>query len=392
MKIQINPKLITLITYPNSGGDVMKIIELSSKENKDGKRKIKVILHEIYKDKSQYNKNGITWLEEYCKKNLDSIKGTSITCEFINDERTEILGHGETGISDGIPIFENATMIGTLDYGYIDNIKIDGEMKRVCIAEGYLDAMRYKNFIDVLENKYLSNEIIFGSVEIIGLKENDNQIKYLEGYKEKGRIPTEFRYSGFAILGIEPADNTSRLIEFNNRKENLFMDDFKKILEQIKNRIDETAECKKKIEKNQKELIDAKQTEKDLLEKLNNLTIENEKLSKELENSKSTISALEKELKDTKSKGLVNELDDALKEFTDDQKEVVKKEIQEFKADPINSSLEIEDIVEKILAEIGKKIFNLKKDYAFEQNSFRYDENDILGEVFETNSKTFSIF
>ena len=370
----------------------MKIIELSSKENKDGKRKIKVILHEIYKDKSQYNKNGITWLEEYCKNNLDSIKGTSITCEFINDERTEILGHGETGISDGIPIFENATMIGTLDYGYIDNIKIDGEIKRVCIAEGYLDAMRYKNFIDVLESKYLSNEIIFGSVEIIGLKENDNQIKYLEGYKEKGRIPTEFRYSGFAILGIEPADNTSRLIEFNNRKENLFMDDFKKILEQIKNRIDETAECKKKIEENQKELIDAKQTEKDLLEKLNNLTIENEKLSKELENSKSTIAALEKELKDTKSKGLVNELDDALKEFTDDQKEVVKKEIQEFKADPINSSLEIDDIVEKILAEIGKKIFNLKKDYAFEQNSFRYDENDILGEVFETNSKTFSIF
>ena len=62
----------------------MKMLELSSKESKDGKRKIRVILHEIYKDKSQYNKNGITWLEKYCKKNLGSIKGTSITCEFIN--------------------------------------------------------------------------------------------------------------------------------------------------------------------------------------------------------------------------------------------------------------------------------------------------------------------
>ena len=53
----------------------MKIIELSSKESKDGKLKIRVILHEIYKDKSQYNRNGITWLEKYCKKNLDRIKG-----------------------------------------------------------------------------------------------------------------------------------------------------------------------------------------------------------------------------------------------------------------------------------------------------------------------------
>ena len=74
----------------------MRILELSSKDDKDGRRQVKVILHEIYKDKSQHNKNGITWLEEYCKNNIDSVKGISITCEFVNDERTEILGHGET--------------------------------------------------------------------------------------------------------------------------------------------------------------------------------------------------------------------------------------------------------------------------------------------------------
>ena len=370
----------------------MKIIELSSKESKDGKRKIKVILHEIYKDKSQYNKNGITWLESYCKKNLDSIKGTSITCEFINDERTEILGHGETGIEDGVPIFENATMIGVLDYGYIDDIEIDGEIRRVCIAEGHLDAMRYKNFIDILEKKYLGGEVIHGSVEIIGLKENDNKIKYLEGYKEKGRIPTEFRYSGFAILGIEPSDSAARLIEINNRRENLIMDDFKKILEEIKCRIDETSECKKKLEENQKEIDTKKKTESELLEKLNILQSENETLKKELDESKTKIENLEKELKSTKSKGLISELEDALKEFTDEQKEPVKKEIEEFKTDPINSSLEIDDIVEKILAEIGKKLFKIKKEYTNEQNSFKYDENDILGEVFETNSRSFSIF
>lgn len=370
----------------------MKIIELSSKESKDGKRKIKVILHEIYKDRSQYNKNGIIWLEEHCRKNLDSIKGTSITCEFLNEERTEILGHGETGIEDGIPIFENATMIGVFERGYIDDIEIDGEIKKVCIAEGHLDAMRYKNFIDILEQKYLGGEVIHGSVEIIGLKENENKIRYLEGYKEKGRIPTEFRYSGFAILGIEPSDDTARLLEINNRKENLFMDDFKKILEEIKNRIDETAECKKKLEENLKELNSAKMTENELLGKLKTLQSENDELSKQIAESNSKTENLEKELKTVKSQGLISELEEALKEFTDEQKETAQKEIQEFKNDPMNSDLEIEDIVEKILAEIGKKIIKLKKESVSEQNSFKYNENDILEEVFETNSKTFSIF
>ena len=361
----------------------INILELSSKESKDGKRKIRVILHEIYSDKSQHNKNGITWLEKYCKKNLDSIKGTSITCEFINEERTEILGHGETGVEDGIPIFENATMIGVFERGYI---------KRVCIAEGHLDAMRYKNFIDAIEKRYLNGEVIFGSVEIIGLKENENKIKYLEGYKEKGRIPTEFRYSGFAILGTEPSDDTARLIEINNRKENLFMDDFKNLLQEIKNRIDESSIYKKKLEENQKELDIAKLTKNELLEKLETLQSENDTLKKEVTENKVKIENLEKELEKIKSQSLISELEESLKDFTDEQKEPVKKEIEEFKNDPINSKLEVDDIIEKILAEIGKKLFKLKKENVSEQNSFRYGENDILGEVFETSSKTFSIF
>lgn len=283
-------------------------------------------------------------------------------------------------------------MIGVLERGYIDDIEIEGETKRVCIAEGTLDAMRYKNFIDVLEKRYLGGEVIYGSVEIIGLKENENKIRYLEGYKEKGRIPTEFRYSGFAILGIEPSDDTARLLEINNRKKNLFMDDFKKILEEIRNRIDETAECKKKLEGTQKELNTAKLTESELLEKINNLQSENEELSKKLKESEEKIKNFENELKDTKTKGLVKDLEEALKEFTDEQREPAKKEIEEFKSDPMNSKLEIEDIVEKILAEIGKKLFKLKRESVNEQNSLKYSENDILGKVFETDSTTLSIF
>ena len=370
----------------------MKILELSSKESKDGKRKVKVILHEIYSDKSKYNKNGITWLEKYCKQNLDSIKGASITCEFINEKRTEILGHGETGIEDNLPIFENATMIGVLEHGYIDNIEVDGEIKKVCIAKGYLDAMRYKNFVDVLEQKYLGGEAIYGSVEIIGLKENGNKIKYLEGYKEKGRIPTEFRYSGFAILGTPPSDSAARLIEINNRKEFLNMDDFKKLLEEIKKRIDESSDWKEKFERNQKELEHATLTKSELLKQMESLKTENTNLLKQLEENKVRIENLENELKAAKSQGLIDKLEDALKDFTDEQKDVVKNEIQEFKSNPASSKIQVEDIIQKILADIGKKLLQEKQSTLSEQNSFRYSTNDILGEVFETNSKTFSIF
>ena len=225
----------------------MRILELSSKDDKDGRRRVKVILHEIYKDKSQHNKNGITWLEEYCKNNIDSVKGISITCEFTNDERTEILGHGETGIEDGVPILENATMIGVLERGYIDDIVVDGESKRVVVGEGYIDAMRYKNFVDVLEEKIKANETIFGSVEIIGTRKNGNRIKYLNGYQEIGRIPTEYRYSGFAILGVMPSDETARLIEINDRKENGDMEKLEKMFEKFEEKFDKADEYKQAL-------------------------------------------------------------------------------------------------------------------------------------------------
>jgi len=113
---------------------------------------------------------------------------------------------------------------------------------------------------------------------------------------------------------------------------------------------------------------------------------------KQLEENKSKIENLEKELKTAKSQGLIDKLEDALKDFTDEQKDVVKNEIQEFKSNPASSKIQVEDIIQKILADIGKNLLQEKQSTLSEQNSFRYSTNDILGEVFETNSKTFSIF
>ncbi len=358
----------------------MRILELSSKDDKDGKRQVKVILHEIYKDKSQHNKNGITWLEEYCKNNIDSVKGISITCEFINDERTEILGHGETGIEDGVPILENATMIGVLERGYIDDINVDGETKRALVGEGYIDAMRYKNFVDVLEEKIKANETIFGSVEIIGLKENENRIKYLNGYQEIGRIPTEYRYSGFAVLGVMPSDETARVIEINDRKGNGDMEKLEKMFEKFEEKFDKTNEYKQELEKKQKEIDD-------LTGQIEDLKAQSESLSDKLKET----DKLKEELDKLKSSTLKQQLNAALADFSDKEKEVAKESIEKFSADPINSDESIQDIVDTILVAIGKEVCELKKKKVSEQNSYKCEDTNILGEVFEIN-ETSSIF
>lgn len=358
----------------------MRVLELSNKEDKDGRRRVKVILHEIYKDKSQHNKNGITWLEEYCKNNLESVKGISITCEFVNDERTEILGHGETGIEDGVPILEDATMIGVLERGYIDDIVVDGESKRALIGEGYIDAMRYKNFVDVLEEKIKANETIFGSVEIIGLKENGNRIKYLNGYQEIGRIPTEYRYSGFAILGVMPSDETARLIEINDKKENGDMEKLEKMFEKFEEKFDKTDEYKQALEQKQKEIDD-------LNKQIEDLKAQNESLSDKLKET----DKLKEELDKLKSSTLKEQLNAALADFSDKEKEIVKESIEKFSADPINSDESIQDIVDTILVAIGKEVCELKKKKVSEQNSYKCEDTNILGEVFEIN-ETSSIF
>ena len=185
----------------------IKTFELSNKKSRNGRRNIKVVLHEIYESKDQFNKNGISWQEPYVSNNLQTIIGSSITCEFINEERTEILGHGDTGIEANLPVFENASMVGVFTNAYVDTVEIKGEMANVAIGEGYLDEMRYKNFVDSLESKLNNGESVFGSVEIIGTPENDNKIQYVDGWKPEGRIPHVYSYSGFSVLGIKPADD-----------------------------------------------------------------------------------------------------------------------------------------------------------------------------------------
>ena len=358
----------------------MKIFEISSKKNKNGRRKFKAILYKIFPDScvdevneigTEFNKNGITWIREYCEKALPSIEGMSLRCEFIDDERTELYGHGETGINDGEPVFEDAVTIGFFTKGYIEEIETENGTETVCVGEGEIDAQCYNNFVTKLDEDIANGYYPSGSVEIMHTEDNES-IVYKYGYKDKGRIPTEFIHSGYALLGIMPADNSAKLVELNEKhKEELDDMDTKDIQAIVTQTVEELsaktsevnqikADCEAKI-------AEANATVETVTNEKNEIQASAEQLQKaldeareELQKKYDELDALYEELKtlrealaEAEAKERINELNEALAGFSDEEKEYAKTEIEAFNADP--TKVEINTVTNKIWEEIGKK-------------------------------------
>ena len=66
----------------------MAYFELSKRNSKGGKRKIKMSLLEIHQDEKATNKNGLHWREQYILNNLDSIQEMPICCEFLDEDKS----------------------------------------------------------------------------------------------------------------------------------------------------------------------------------------------------------------------------------------------------------------------------------------------------------------
>ena len=381
----------------------MLSFELSEKKKKNGRRPFKAVLHEVYPDSviennvgTQFNENGICWIEQYCKENIESAKGMSITAQFIDNDETELLGHGEYEVEDGIPVFKDATIIGNAERAYLDTVEINGETRRVLVAEGTIDQMRHNEFVKWLEDKIAMGEPPKGSVEIVRSEQNE-KIQYLNGKFEQGRIPTVFEYSGYALLGVRPADQSAVILEFNNNKESeeKQMDEIKTLLAELAAKVDKTAEQEKVIEQNASayaELNASVEQLKATLEAVeaerNALDLKYQELWQEAEGLRVLISV-------EKAKARVGELNAALADYTDEQKEYAKDAIAAFEADPMN--VEINSIVDKILAGIGKKAIEDAK--VAEQNAAAQQEKDnanfdIFEPVYEANdqSEEISIF
>lgn len=373
----------------------MQIFEISNKKTRNGKRKFKAILYKIHPDSSvenntgtEFNLNGITWIEQYCQNNIDSISGMSVTVEFIDDERINILGHGETGIEDGIPVYNNATMVGHFEKGYITDMEVNGEVCRVCVGEGYFDYMRYKPFIDDIETRMNKGETIFGSVEIMGTPENDNKIVYLDGWKQEGRIPIEFIHSGWAILAIKPSDDKSTLVEINQNQ-----------VKEVQNKMDEK-ELKALIEFTIKETNSKNDELSGKIDELNSTIVEKdnaiselnanvEQLQKALDDMRKEQETfweerrvIEEELAKAKVAQRLGELNAAIEVYSDEEQKYAEVEINAFKEDALKG--DINAIISKICVGIVAK--QKENEKIAEQNSAKEKDNEVEDIFSEVNS------
>ena len=345
------------------------IIEICKKQDKNGRRKFKAVLHEIFPAECigedglgvMYQDNGITWIEKYCNNALPTIEGMSIRVQFLDDERTQIFGHGETDLKgekvEGLPLFENATVVGHFEKGYITDIEDNGITKRVCIGEGILDEMCYPNFVHWLEEQIANGDSVFGSIEIFKTSGNKG-IVYLEGHKgdELGRVPVEFMYSGFAMLDCcVPADKSSKLLELNSKKmevETMNEEIMNQINEAVKSSIsasmDKSSEFEAKISE-LNSIVEQKNEEITTLNKnIAELTAALETVKNEQESSWAEREAIEKELGELKAAKRVKELEDALSQFTDDEVKIAEENINKFKDDPLGCGVEINSIIDTI--------------------------------------------
>lgn len=335
---------------------MFKLLELNSAPN--GQRRFVVSLCEIHPEScvvdgvgTQQNKNGITFLEKYCREQLDTIVGQSITAEFLNEQKTELYGHGDTGFAeDGFPKFENAESIGHFERAYIDDVEINGEMKRCVIGEGVIDEFRYQNTVAMLKEQIENGNTIHGSVELFA-KDNNQSIIYENGWMEKGRIPKEFIFSGYALLSVEPADDAAVLLELNNKLEDEFQMDeakFQELLDaSVKTVLDKNAELENKVS----EANSAKETAEADLEtvKAEKASLETKvaELNTQIADKDQKIADLEKdieaknsELNEMHKAEKIAELNKMLENYDKAAREVAKTEINAFKEDPLNGDMD----------------------------------------------------
>lgn len=346
------------------------IYEISSENRIAGRRPIKVVLHEIFPDNTRWQENGISWKEEYVRANLHSVIGMSIVAAFLTEDRDVPYDHGMTEVreEDRLPLFEDATMVGHFDKAYIGDVEIEGVTKRCLIAEGTLDEMRYPKFVAWLR-EHMAESTVKGSVEIVGKPEHDGYIIYSDGWKDEGRVPQDYDYSGYAILSVKPADEAAIVMELNNKKtdkEDETMDEKTKneLMAAVASAVSEVnskwEEYWAKVDALQADIsqlkADIAQKEADI--KQLQADYDKEYAAKEaaelgLTEANAAKEAAEASLNEANAKiaemgnaAAVAELNAALAPYTEEQRAVAQEEIDAFNANP--GSVEINSIIGKI--------------------------------------------
>ena len=332
------------------------IYEISSENKIAGRRPIKVVLHEIFPDNTRWQENGISWKEEYVQANLHSVVGMSIVAEFLTEDRDVPYNHGMTDVreEDKLPLFEDATMVGHFDKAYVDDVEIGGVTKRCLVAEGTLDEMRYPKFVAWLREN-MADSVVKGSVEIVGKPEHDGYIIYSGGWKEEGRVPQYYDYSGYAILSVKPADEAAIVMELNNKKldkEDGTMDEKTKneLMAAVTGAVSEVnSKWEEYWAKVDTLLAEISQLKADIAQKeadIKQLQADYDKEAAAKEAAEASLVEANAKITEMQNAAAVAELNAVLAPYTEEQRAVAKEDIDAFNSNP--GSVEINSIVGKI--------------------------------------------
>ena len=206
-----------------------RIIEISKKDSVAGRANVKFVLHEIYNNDTEFNKNGISWQQPYVEQNSHTVRGMPLVTQFLDDEKTiPFGGHGEMNVSEGIVTFENSLVVGSFENAYIGEVEVNNKKINALIGEAYVYEQRFPHLVEYMREEFENGRAVESSIEICAKKADGNdQIIYATGYKPQGRIPENYDYSGHAILiGQTPSDDSALMIELNHYKEeNKIVDD-----------------------------------------------------------------------------------------------------------------------------------------------------------------------
>ena len=402
------------------------ILEISNKSSKNGRVPIKVALHKIHDDIQETNANGLHWKKEYALNALESTKGMPF-CAELDEEKEVPFGHGLTGeeiISDGVkePIFENSDVVGVCESATIETIKDkNGNDIEVVCANGFLYSQRYPKFVKWLRKNYALGNVDT-SIEIMGLKENDNKIVYEEETPtDEFRTPMTYAYSGSAFLNIAPADDNAILLEISEKKQNkedketmeFNMDEIKSTIHSTiselndKSQAYETqiAELNSTIEAKDSELAEKDAKISELNASVEQIQAALDKLKEDQQTYWDERRILEEELAKAKVAEKLGELNSSLSEFNEDEKAIAKEDIDKLtseinaatkKEDLENVTSEINSIKSKICMNIVKTQKQAEADAKIaEQNSAKEDVVDIFSEVCsenDTDDKDTNIF
>lgn len=372
-----------------------KILELSNRKSRGGRRKIEIILHKIPSEKSETNRNGIHWDEQFTRENIETVKSIPICAEFATEERDVPLGHGYTStelIDDKpTPLFENSEVVGTIDHGEIRDIEVNSESIRALVGIGYLYEQRYPKFVQWVRDN-VETASVDTSVEIVGCEENGNRIIYEGEATEEYRIPKVYEYSGTAIISVTPADSNAIVLECAQAKEQNKEDNYtmteQEIMDVIKNTLNETNALKAEHQ-TEVDSLNATIAERDAtISELNATVEQNQKTIADLEAERDANLAerdtLQNQLSELRAQQRLGELNEVLSVYSDEEQKYAESEINSFKENPLEG--DIEAIKSKICIAIVEK---RNAEQVAEQNSAKetVDVEDIFGEVMSSSSE-----